>query len=133
MCAGDCCRFPHLEPHEYRQHVDDVCPTCQKKRFELKETADGVRILPVKVMYYFGVAAVIRDRMFTDSAFCQHRTTGRDEYFYPSQEAARLAAHLQREAGCDLLSHAVSCYEVGLDWAQMFSTKVHSTGFLMLR
>lgn len=73
MCVNDCCRFPHLEAHEYRQHVDDACPHCQQKRFELKQTAAGVRVLPRKVMYYFGVAAVIRDRMFTDPSFCKHR------------------------------------------------------------
>jgi hypothetical protein len=128
LCVNDCCRFD-LEPNEYRQHVDDKCPHCQEKRFELKETAGGVRMLPRKVMYYFGVGAVIRDRMFTDPSFCKHRTTGRHEYFYTSQEAERLAA----ASGCDLNSREVSCYEVGLDWGQMFNNKVHSTGFLMLR
>lgn len=61
------------------------------------------------------------------------RTTGREEYFYPSPEAWRLADQLQKVAGCDLMSRDVSCYEVGLDWGQMFTSKVHSTGFLMLR
>jgi hypothetical protein len=109
LCVNDCCRFD-LEPNEYRQHVDDKCPHCQEKRFELKETAGGVRMLPRKVMYYFGVGAVIRDRMFTDPSFCKHRTTGRHEYFYTSQEAERLAA----ASGCDLNSREVSCYEVGV-------------------
>jgi hypothetical protein len=68
--------------------------------------------------------------MFTDPSFCKHRTTGRQEYFYPSAEAQRL----EQASGCDLRRRRdVSCYEVGLDWAQMFSSKVHSTGFIMMR
>lgn len=129
MCVNDCKRFAHLEPEQYRSHVNDTCE-CGQRRFEVKQTADGLRILPRKVMYWFGVGAVVRDRLFTDPSFCKHRTTGRDEYFYPSDEARRLAAEL----GCEIRWRKdVSIYEIGLDWAQMFTTKVHSTGFLMLR
>ena len=128
MCVNDCQRFEHLEPHEYRQHAHDVCSICQQRRFEIK-VGNTSRIVPRKVMYWFGVAAVIRDRLFTDPSFCKHRTTGRQEYFYPSVEAARLA----KMSRCDIMRTDVSCYEVGLDWAQMFSSKVHSTGFIMMR
>jgi hypothetical protein len=85
--------------------------------------------VPRKVMYWFGVGAVIKDRLFTDPAFCKHRTTGREDYYYPSAEASRLA----QASACDIWDWAVSCYEVGVDWAQMFTSKVHSTGFIMLR
>ena len=56
-------------------------------------------------------------------------TTGRHEYFYYTPEAARLA----EMSGCDIWELFVSCYEIGVDWAQMFTSKVHSTGFIMLR
>lgn len=131
VCVNDCKRFGMLETaQEYRQKALETCTVCGERRFEVKMTADGVsRIIPRKVFYWFGIANTIRDRMFTDPSFCKHRTTGRREYFYPSAEARRLAA----AAGCDIEQFMVSCYEVGLDWAQMFSSKVHSTGFIMLR
>lgn len=106
------------------------CEHCGHRCFEVKLAADGVtRIVPRKVLYWFGVGDTIKNRMFTDPSFCKHRTTGRDQYFYPSLEAQRLA----QASGCDISRLDVSCYEVGLDWAQVFSSKVHSTGFIMLR
>lgn len=131
VCVNDCKRFDKLETtQQYRLRANEKCTVCGERRFEVKATADGVpRIIPRKVMYWFGVGNTIRDRMFTDPAFCKYRTTGRDEYFYPSDEAKRLAA----AANCDLTKLFISCYEIGLDWAQMFSSKVHSTGFIMLR
>lgn len=129
MCVNDCKTFTHLEPRQYRQHALEVCEHCKERRFEVKKVGDCNRIVPRKVMYWFGVAAVIRDRLFTDPSFCKHRTTGRDQYFYPSPEAARLA----RASGFDINRRDVSCYEVGMDFAQMFSSKVHSSGFIMMR
>lgn len=129
MCVNDCCRFKHIKAHKYRKHADDFCTKCKQRRFDVKMVGNTLRIVPRKVMYWFGAAAVIKDRLFTDPSFCKHRTTGRDEYYYPSAEAARLA----QASGCDIWSWLVSCYEVGVDWAQMFSSKVHSTGFIMMR
>lgn len=129
MCVKDCQRFKPLRPEEYRSHANEVCDTCQQPRFETKKIGATFRIVPRKVMYWFGLGPVIKDRLFTDPAFCKHRTTGRQEYYYNSAEASRLA----QASGCNILDWAVSCYEVGLDWAQMFTSKVHSTGFVMLR
>lgn len=130
VCVNDCMRFPTLStPHEVRAAVNQCCTVCKQRRYEVKSTSSGTRIIPRKAFYWFGVAATIRDRMFTDPSFCKHRTTGREEYFYPSEEAKRLA----EKAGMNIWHWMVSCYEVGVDWAQMFSSKVHSTGFIMLR
>jgi hypothetical protein len=129
MCVNDCQRFKHLRPEEYRSHANEACDTCQQPRFETKKIGATFRIVPRKVMYWFGLGPVIKDRLFTDPAFCKHRTTGRQEYYYNSAEASRLA----QASGCNILDWAVSCYKVGLDWAQMFTSKVHSTGFVMLR
>jgi hypothetical protein len=130
VCVNDCMRFNRLRnPQAVRAAVHQRCSVCNEKRFEVKSTSSGSRIVPRKVMYWFGLGATIRDRMFTDPSFCKHRTTGRVEYFYNTPEARRLA----EQAGCDIMELAVSCYEVGLDWAQMFSSKVHSTGFIILR
>lgn len=131
VCVNDCKAFPHLDSAQaYRANAMERCEHCGHRRFEVKTTADGVcRIIPRKVFYWFGVGATIRDRMFTDPSFCKHRTTGRDQYFYPSPEAQRLA----KDSGCDIMRPNVSCYEIGLDWAQVFTSKVHSTGFIMLR
>lgn len=131
MCVNDCMMFDQLQTAAaQREKVMKRCECCGQRRFEVKLTADGTtRIIPRKVLYWFGVGDTIKNRMFTDPSFCKHRTTGRQEYFYPSAEAQRLA----QASGCDLHRREVSCYEVGLDWAQMFSSKVHSTGFIMMR
>jgi hypothetical protein len=129
MCVNDCKKFDYLRPDQYLTNANEVCEHCKQRRFEVKFVGDTNRIVPRKVMYWFGLGPVIRDRLFTDPSFCKHRTTGRDEYYYPSPEARRLS----EASACDLWDWAVSCYEIGLDWAQMFSSKVHSTGFIMLR
>jgi hypothetical protein len=129
MCVNDCKKFAFLRPDQYLTNADEVCEHCKQRRFEVKFVGDTHRIVPRKVMYWFGLGPVIRDRLFTDPAFCKHRTTGRDEYYYRSPEACRLS----EASACDIWDWAVSCYEVGLDWAQMFTSKVHSTGFIMLR
>lgn len=129
MCVNDCKQFQHLRPDQYRDHAHEQCEHCKQRRFETKKVGNTFRIVPRQVMYWFGLGPVIKDRLFTDPAFCKHRTTGRTEYYYPSPEAARLA----EASACDIWDWAVSCYEVGLDWAQMFTSKVHSTGFIMLR
>jgi hypothetical protein len=131
VCVNDCLLFPQLDSAEmYREKVMECCECCGQRVFDVKVAADGVtRIIPRKVLYWFGVGNTIKNRMFTDPSFCKHRTTGRDQYFYPSAEARRLA----EASGCDITRLDVSCYEVGVDWAQVFTSKVHSTGFVMLR
>lgn len=129
MCSNDCCRFPRLEPSEYHDHQDDVCPKCQGRRFNVKKTPTGTTITPVKVMYWLGLGAVIRDMLFTNPEFCKLRGTGREEYFYTSAEAARL----HQQAKVSLQDPDTSVYEVGLDWGNVFVNKSHSTGFIMVR
>jgi hypothetical protein len=130
VCVNDCMRFePLTTPQEVRAAANQCCSVCKQRRYEVKRTSSGTRIIPCKAFFWFGLGPTIRDRMFTDPSFCRHRTTGREEYFYCSMEAARLA----EKSGCNIWDYIVSCYEVGVDWAQMFSSKVHSTGFIMIR
>lgn len=129
MCVNDCKAFDHLEPEQYSEKQFERCEACGQLRFDTKTHGSGTRMYPRKVMYWFGVGNVIRDRMFTDPGFCKQRGTGRHQYFYPSRRS-RL---LHKAAGCNPLDPDTSVYEIGLDWAQMFNSKVHSTGFIMLR
>jgi hypothetical protein len=129
MCVNDCMAFPTLQPKQYRAHQDDRCECCGHKRFDIKTTGSSTRIMPRKVLFWFGVGNVIRDRMFTDPGFCKQRGTGRDQYLYPTPMAARL----HQAAGANISDPDTSVYEIGLDWAQMFNSKVHSSGFIMLR
>jgi hypothetical protein len=122
VCVNDCHRFPWLDSRQYRQHQYDHCPCCKERRFEIKETPSGSRLVPRKVFYDFGLDNIIRDRMFTDPTFCQHRSKGRQDYYYTSTEAERLHRAASR-ADLD-----TSVYELGADWAQMYTSKVHSTG-----
>eukprot|EP00882_Tetradesmus_deserticola_P025637 GHRQ01028178.1.p5 GENE.GHRQ01028178.1~~GHRQ01028178.1.p5 ORF type:complete len:154 (+),score=44.74 GHRQ01028178.1:1629-2090(+) len=129
MCANDCMAFPHLQPHQYRAEKDQRCECCGHRRFDIKTSGTSTRIVPRKVMFWFGVANVIRERMFTSTSFTKHRGAGRHQYYYPSAAADRL----HTDSRADKLDPNTSVYEIGLDWAQMFSSKVHSTGFIMLR
>lgn len=131
VCINDCRLYPDLDTAaKVREAAQLRCECCGQRCFDVKLAADGVsRIVPRKVLYWFGVGDTIKNRMFTDPSFCKHRTTGRDQYLYPSAEAKRLA----EASGCDISRLDVSCYEVGVDWAQMFTSKVHSTGFIMMR
>lgn len=131
VCINDCQLFPELDSAgKYREKVMERCECCGQRIFDVKVAADDVtRIIPHKVLYWFGVGNTIKNRMFTNPSFSKHRTTGREQYFYPSAEAQRLA----EASGCDLTRLDVSCYQVGVDWAQVFISKVHSTGFVMLR
>jgi hypothetical protein len=122
-------RFPDLTPGKWQQHAADVCTKCGEARFERRQTANGTVLVPRKVFYWFGLANVIRDRLFTDPSWCKRRGTGRHEYFYCTAESARLHS----TASCNPLDKDTSVYEVGLDWGQVFVNKVHSCGFIMVR
>jgi hypothetical protein len=129
MCVRDCMAFPELEPGQYCKEKDQACECCGERRFDIRSNGSSKRIVPRKVLFWFGVDKVIRDRMFTNTTFCKHRGTGRHQYYYPSPAAERL----HTESGADRADPDTSVYEIGLDWAQMFNSKVHSTGFIMLR
>ena len=81
--------------------------------------------------YDFGLQEVIKS-LFGDKDFCKLRTTGRgspDNDFYQSTEFQRLDAATGNRAG----EHSSSCWEIGLDWANIFDRKSHSTGVLGIR
>lgn len=129
MCVNDCKCFEDLARSNWQAAADETCDKCGEARFEKRQTANGVTLVPRKVFYWFGLANVIRDHLFTDPSFCRLRASGRHEYFYPSEESKRL----HQTAGCSPSDHKVSAYEVGLDWGQVFVNKVHSCGFIMVR
>lgn len=129
VCVNDCEGFLDLAPGEWQAHANDTCSKCGEARFERKQTASGSILLPRKVFHYFGLANVIRDRLFTDPSWCRRRGTGRAEYFYCTAESGRL--HTMARCSSDDLD--ISVYEVGLDWGQVFVNKVHSCGFIMVR
>jgi hypothetical protein len=131
VCVDECCSFDHLPRKEYKRHVDDKCLKCGQLRFEFKQTSSGRRIVPRKFYYDLGVESIIRDQLFTDVSWCAHRGQGRatPEDYYTSTEAERLHA----AANVTLQDLDTSVYELGLDWGNMYSSTVHSTGYLSLR
>lgn len=131
MCLNDCMRFPDLEQKDWAKHVDQCCTVCEQRRFDTKTSASGaVTITPRKVMHWFGLGNVIRDRLFTDPGFCKlRRGNKREQYFYPSPEADRLHS----KAKCSKDDRTIAVYEVGVDAGQMFVNKVHSCYFIMVR
>lgn len=131
VCVNDCCRFAWLDKRQYLAHKDECCPHCQEPRFDTRTVGDSTspQVKARKVCYDFGLANVIRDRMFTDPAFCKHRGTGRETYYYNTDEAART----HQRAGVSLHDRSVSGVELSADFAQTFHSKVWSTGFIMAR
>mgnify|MGYP001810129151 FL=1 len=89
--------------------------------------------LPVfpAVFYDFGLEKVIREKFFTDPAWCTARGRGRNTPgdYYTSEEAKRL----HEAAKADLGDLSTSVWHLGLDFCQWFKSKAHSTGFLTLR
>eukprot|EP00882_Tetradesmus_deserticola_P007756 GHRQ01008166.1.p1 GENE.GHRQ01008166.1~~GHRQ01008166.1.p1 ORF type:complete len:392 (+),score=63.85 GHRQ01008166.1:1269-2444(+) len=132
VCVNDCCKFNKLKPNQYRGALRQKCPVCKELRFNTKMTARGDRILPRKVYYDFGLEKVIREKFFTDPAWCAARGKGRDTPgdYYTSKEAKRLH---EAAPGADLNCPYTSVWHLGLDFCQWFKSKVHSTGFLTLR
>lgn len=89
------------------------------------------------MFYYFGVGNVIRHKLFGNPWFCSVRGTCRDTDktgYYGASEARRINA-LLRDKGADvqLTSSQNSIYELGFDFGQIFSFKVHSSGVLGIR
>jgi hypothetical protein len=127
VCSDGCYAFNDLPKDEYRNHSMDVCPRCAKPRFEEKRG----RLVPCSVYYDLGLVSIIRDRFFTDVEWCAQLGQGRtlaDDY-YTSAECSRL----HQASGASLLDKATSVYEIGLDWCQVFVSKVHSMGILCIR
>lgn len=100
------------------------------------QTAAGVRYKPQKRFWYFGLANVLRDRMFSDPTWCRLRGTGRDDPDQPydywhSPEFQRVNA----ASGGKLTEEGTSAsvYDLGIDWGQPFGWKQHSSGYIALR
>lgn len=83
------------------------------------------------VFYDFGLEKVIRQKFFTDPAWCAARGKGRDTPgdYYSSAEAQRLHTAAKASLNCPY----TSVWHLGLDFCQWFKSKVHATGFLTLR
>ena len=76
--------------------------------------------------------------MFGNVNWCLLRSTGRAEKdssgYYGAADAKRIDRHLQ-SMGSDvrLSDQCNSIYELGFDFGQMFTFKVHSSGIMAIR
>ena len=61
VCDKDHWLFPHLDPKDYKAHVDDKCPVCQGPRFKVSRIGT---IKAVKTFWYLGLHHSIRE-LFT--------------------------------------------------------------------
>ena len=100
------------------------------------QTSAGIWYKPKKRFWYFGLANVLRNRMFSDPTWCKLRGTGREEEgqshdFWHSEEAIRLDEATDYILGNDQKS--VSTYDLGLDWGQPFTFRTWSSGYVALR
>ena len=81
-------------------------------------------------LLYFGVGNSIR-QLFNSAEFCMRRAKDRDTNpWWSSPEARRLNEAL---GGRLFLDTTISPYALGFDFAQMFASKQHSSGLIMLR
>lgn len=81
-------------------------------------------------MLYFGVGEAIRTRLFSNPLFTKLRTTGREDNWYSSPDAASLNNKLGGKLFGD---PSFSAYALGYDFAGLFNFKDHSTGLVFLR
>ena len=133
VCVNDCHCFGRRPDKGLENSVaTEVCPVCSEPRFTTKLTQTGVKWVPRKVFYYFELRQLIQRGFFGNKEWCGLRGTGRDEYpgdFYSSEEAKRIDARL----GGALFHPDNSGYEIGMDWAQPYDFKQHSTGVVCIR
>ena len=119
MCENGCMLFERADRKAWRAHQNDTCACCGVSRFKVVKSAKGLRLLPRKRYWYFGLKHVLRYCMFADKVWCNMRATAceRNEPFtyYTSPEFARLNADTH-----GLAAHKdTSVYEVGADWGQV--------------
>ncbi|KAK9918436.1 hypothetical protein WJX75_004081 [Coccomyxa subellipsoidea] len=126
----------HVLPRDYVLHKDDQCPKCGEKRFKKVETAAGAVYKPRKRFWYFGLANILRDRMFSDPTWCRLRGTGRNDPeqqydYWHSPDFQRV----NEATGAKLTAEGTSAsvYDVGVDWGQPFHFKQWSSGYVALR
>ena len=133
VCINDCHLFPWVHSSEYHFHANDTCPTCGTARFRTKsQRAGGVKFVPQKVFYYFGLHFTVQSQFFANPVWCSMRGKGREEFqhdFYSSQEAIRLNTAL----GGSLFHQDNSVYQIGMDFAEPFNTRSYSSGVVGLR
>ena len=101
------------------------------------QSSSGIRYKPKKRFWYFGLANVLRNRMFSDPTWCKLRGTGREEEgqpydFWHSEEAARLDEATDN-IFTDDKERSVSTYDLGIDWGQPFTFRTWSSGYVALR
>ena len=98
---------------------------------------------PKKRFWYFGLASLVRDKMFTDPVWCKLRGTARPadsgeamppdtpRDFWHSPEFERLDRVTNKVLTTPGTSASV--YDLGIDWGQPFHFRTWSTGYIAIR
>ena len=112
-------------PKSFRPSLADVCDICKTPKYVTR----GGKLYPAKTFFYFGVRNAIQ-QLYHDPDFAGLVGCAReDNTYYNSKECARL----HKEVGVEVNDQNCCVYDIGLDWAQLFHTKVHSMGIVALR
>ncbi|BDA42812.1 hypothetical protein COCOBI_03-7050 [Coccomyxa sp. Obi] len=136
VCKQDHCRFQYAPKHEWWKHAEDKCPTCGEPRFKRKTSASGGLILtPQKAFWYFPIKEVIQNKFFNNTKWTQLRRSDMEWAaqdpcnFFGAGEARRLNALFDGK----LMHPHSGCYELGMDWVQVFNITMHSVGVIGIR
>lgn len=67
VCVNECFCFPKMEKSEYQLHLDDHCPFCQEKRFEIRGKSFSPRKKFYRIPLSFQIQNLTRNPDFSAS------------------------------------------------------------------